>query len=66
MEKGKILEREKGFEPSTLALARRCSTTELLPLTKQNALLKEVAQKCTRFSPPLSSGPFFDALYLCN
>ena len=26
------LEREKGFEPSTLALARRCSTTELFPL----------------------------------
>src|SRR5262249_50821090 len=24
-------EREKGFEPSTLALARRCSTTELFP-----------------------------------
>ena len=29
------LEREKGFEPSTLALARRCSTTELFPLKKQ-------------------------------
>ena len=28
----KSLEREKGFEPSTLALARRCSTTELFPL----------------------------------
>ena len=28
------LEREKGFEPSTLALARRCSTTELFPLGK--------------------------------
>ena len=28
----KNLEREKGFEPSTLALARRCSTTELFPL----------------------------------
>ena len=26
-----ILERKKGFEPSTLALARRCSTAELLP-----------------------------------
>src|SRR5262249_11066587 len=26
------LEREKGFEPSTLALARRCSNTELFPL----------------------------------
>jgi hypothetical protein len=28
------LEREKGFEPSTLALARRCSTTELFPLER--------------------------------
>src|SRR5262245_55969297 len=28
----KMTEREKGFEPSTLALARRCSTTELFPL----------------------------------
>ena len=26
------LERETGLEPATLALARRCSTTELLPL----------------------------------
>ena len=25
------MEREKGFEPSTLALGRRCSTTELFP-----------------------------------
>ena len=25
------MERKKGFEPSTLALARRCSTAELLP-----------------------------------
>ncbi len=28
---GAEMEREKGFEPSTLALARRCSTTELFP-----------------------------------
>ena len=28
------MEREKGFEPSTLALARRCSTTELFPLAR--------------------------------
>ena len=26
------MERKTGFEPATLALARRCSTTELLPL----------------------------------
>jgi hypothetical protein len=28
----RYLERETGLEPATLALARRCSTTELLPL----------------------------------
>jgi hypothetical protein len=28
---GLFEEREKGFEPSTLALARRCSTAELFP-----------------------------------
>ena len=28
---GGYMEREKGFEPSTLALARRCSTAELFP-----------------------------------
>ena len=28
----KFLERAKGFEPSTLSLATRCSTTELRPL----------------------------------
>ncbi len=28
------MERETGFEPATLALARRCSTTELFPLWK--------------------------------
>src|SRR5262245_33008199 len=32
-EKPDSLERETGFEPATLALARRCSTTELFPLT---------------------------------
>lgn len=26
-----FMEREKGFEPSTPALARRCSTAELFP-----------------------------------
>ena len=30
---GSHLERETGLEPATLALARRCSTTELLPHT---------------------------------
>src|SRR5437899_3096713 len=30
-----MLERETGFEPATLALARRCSTTELFPPRSQ-------------------------------
>ena len=34
MEQLKKLERETGFEPATLALARRCSTTELFPLSR--------------------------------
>src|SRR4051794_25169670 len=29
----RVGKREKGFEPSTLALARRCSTAELFPHT---------------------------------
>src|SRR5215213_1138924 len=32
----KFVERETRFELATLALARRCSTTELLPLTQEN------------------------------
>ena len=31
---GAIMERKTGFEPATLALARRCSTTELFPQVK--------------------------------
>ena len=31
------LERETGFEPATLALARRCSTTELFPRPSEEA-----------------------------
>ena|SRR5688572_17918567 len=38
------MERETGFEPATLALARRCSTTELFPLS-------------TRTKPILLAGP---------
>lgn len=36
---GVELEREKGFEPSTLALARRCSTTELFPQGQRGGAL---------------------------
>ena len=31
--RSKEMERQMGFEPTTLSLARRCSTTEPLPLT---------------------------------
>ena len=34
-----MLEREKGFEPSTSSLARKCSTTELLPLASTGMAL---------------------------
>jgi hypothetical protein len=34
-----VMEREKGFEPSTPALARRCSTAELFPhLVRRRAI----------------------------
>ena len=39
------LERERGFEPPTLALARRCSTTELFPLFQEVALILVGTQK---------------------
>ena len=35
-----IVERETRFELATLALARRCSTTELLPLTNKTSDLR--------------------------
>ena len=41
-----VLEREKGFEPSTLALARRCSTTELFPLEKYEGECRILLAKC--------------------
>ena len=41
------MEREKGFEPSTLALARRCSTTELFPLERlEGSECTELAGRC--------------------
>ena len=32
------LERKMGFEPTTLSLARRCSTTEPLPLVAHGCI----------------------------
>jgi hypothetical protein len=37
-----FVERETRFELATLALARRCSTTELLPHSKKTAVFKVV------------------------
>ena len=45
------MERETRFELATLALARRCSTTELLPLTKKTSFFKEVAENVPLFLP---------------
>ena len=38
-----LLEREKGFEPSTLCLGSRCSTPELLPLVQLAGPVASVA-----------------------
>ena len=46
------LERETGFEPATLALARRCSTTELFPLSDEHYSLGHLPCQ-TKTSPPL-------------
>ena len=45
------MERETRFELATLALARRCSTTELLPLSKRIAFLKVVERNVPLFLP---------------
>ena len=47
-----FVERETRFELATLALARRCSTTELLPLSKktaENRSSQSGGTKCTPF-----------------
>ena len=39
------MERKTGFEPAAFSLARRCSTTELLPLVKHDyASCREIVQ----------------------
>ena len=45
------MERETRFELATLALARRCSTTELLPLSKKTAVFKVVERNVPLFLP---------------
>ena len=53
------MEREKGFEPSTLALARRCSTTELFPLSrglKKRGDSTETGGHCQAAQPKNSYG----------
>ena len=46
-----FVERETRFELATLALARRCSTTELLPLSKKTAVFKVVERNVPLFLP---------------
>jgi hypothetical protein len=46
-----FVERETRLELATLALARRCSTTELLPLSKRIAFLKVVGRNVPLFLP---------------
>jgi integrase len=58
---GGKLERENGFEPSTLALARRCSTAELFPQrSRRNAarpgVIEALRGGCQASSPPAPGG----------
>ena len=46
-----LLERETRFELATLALARRCSTTELLPLSMKTVVFKVVERNLPLFVP---------------
>src|SRR3990170_7359181 len=45
---GRGMERETGFEPATLALARRCSTAELFPPTTIWNFIAESPRGCQR------------------
>ena len=47
------LERETGFEPATLALARRCSTTELFPLDRNRSVGWDSTDAGTKLSSNL-------------
>ncbi len=49
-----MLERETGFEPATLALARRCSTTELFPLEQQSLEAWDITDTRTKLSRDLA------------
>src|SRR3954469_17427277 len=48
----RILERAKGFEPSTLTLARLCSTPELHPHSKPLFLMPKLGIGATRAYMP--------------
>ena len=53
------MERETRLELATLALARRCSTTELLPLSKKTAVFKVVERNVPLFLPLCPEALFF-------
>ena len=46
------LERAKGFEPSTLTLARLCSTPELRPHSVDGGEIVKLAPRCKRKNDP--------------
>jgi hypothetical protein len=48
------MERETRFELATLALARRCSTTELLPLVASLSILGDLNQVKLWSAPELA------------
>lgn len=54
-----FVERETRLELATLALARRCSTTELLPLSKKTAVFKVVERNVPLFLPLCPEALFF-------
>ena len=41
------MERKTGVEPAAFSLARRCSTTELLPLVSYQLIMQHPARSCT-------------------
>ena len=59
-----FVERETRLELATLALARRCSTTELLPLSKKTAVFKVVERNVPVFLPPVQRSYFLPLVTL--
>jgi hypothetical protein len=58
------LERETGFEPATLALARRCSTTELFPLDRSGLVGGDSTDEGMKLSSNLAGHTLHSYRYL--